>query len=341
MRHEVRTEAQRQGCVPAARDSVLVAHFHRTPLTALLDKQLLFVTGKGGVGKTTMTAALGRVAARQGRRVLLVEIDVDSSMGDLFGATVGFEPAPVESNLWACALDAESCMRAFVSRFVSSRRIADLLLRNRIARVFFESAPSVMEAVILDQLATLATKSSPAFDTILVDMPASGHAVKLLRVPRSMARMVAVGELADHLQRLASILEDERRCELVVVTLPEEMPVNETIELWDTLRRDLNIPLRHVIVNGLRRPDIRDEDIATVGELVASVGEGGARAAGSLLDALAIARHWRDEDAANVARLVAQVPATLLRVPFAFRKASDRALVDASANALQTQLVGA
>ena len=307
-------------------------------LTSLLDKQLLFVTGKGGVGKTTTAAALGRVAAGAGRRVLLVEIDVASSIGELYGARVGFEPTRIEGSLWACALDAESCMRAFVSRFVPSRRIADLLLKNRVARIFFESAPSVMEAVILDQLATLAAGTEQRFDAIVVDMPASGHAVKFLRVPRSMARMVGVGDLADHLRKLADLLEDPRRCELVVVTLPEEMPVNETIELWGTLQRDLKIPLRHVVVNGLRRPDVRDEDVSTIESLIDSVGEGGREAAAGLLDALAIAKHWRDEDAANVTRLAASVPATLLRVPYLFERESERALVEASALALRSQL---
>ena len=218
-------------------------------LTSLLDKQLLFVTGKGGVGKTTTAAALGRVAAGAGRRVLLVEIDVTSSIGELYGARVGFEPTRIEGSLWACALDAESCMRAFVSRFVPSRRIADLLLKNRVARIFFESAPSVMEAVILDQLATLPPGSSSALTRSSSTCPPA--VTPKFRVPRSMAWMVG-GATADHLRSRRparrpppvrpSSSRSPRRCRS---TRPSS--------LGDAPTRPQD-PARHVVVNGFGAP---------------------------------------------------------------------------------------
>lgn len=304
-------------------------------VTALLEKKLLFVTGKGGVGKTTLSAALGRLAAERGRRVLLVEVDEAASMGVLFDdQRVGFEPTEVAPNLWACALDAERSMEAFIRRFVSSRRIGDLILGNRVAQIFFRAAPSVLEAVVLDQLATLAASSDPGFDTIVVDLPASGHAVKFLRVPRSMARMVAVGELARHLEKLAQLLEDERHCEMVVVALPEEMPVNETIELVGIIRRELLIPVRHVVCNAVRAPELDEADVERVDALAASAGGTMDR----LRSALALGRFWRVEDAHHLERLREGVSATLLQTPFIFRPTSDTSLVQRVADALRAQL---
>ena len=306
-------------------------------MTSLLEKKLLFVTGKGGVGKTTLSAALGRLAAERGRRVLLVEVDEAASMGTLFdNKPVGFEPTQVAPNLWACALDAEASMEAFIRRFVSSRRVGDLILGNRVAQIFFRAAPSVLEAVVLDQLATLAASTNPAYDTIVVDLPASGHAVKFLRVPRSMARMVAVGELARHLEKLAGLLEDERHCEMVVVALPEEMPVNETIELVGIIRRELLIPVRHVVCNAVRAPELDEADVERVNALAASAGGTMDR----LCSALALGRFWRVEDARHLERLRDGISAKLLQTPFIFRPASDTSLVVRVADALRTQLAG-
>lgn len=304
-------------------------------MTALLDKKLLFVTGKGGVGKTTVSAALARLAASRGRRTLIVEVDSDSSMGRVFGVgEVGFEPRSIAPSLWACALDADACMEAFVHRFVPSRRVGDLILGNRVAQIFFHAAPSVLEAVVLDQLATLATEASPAYDTIVVDMPASGHAVKFLGVPRSMARMVSVGELAKHLQRLAELLEDERRCEMVVVALPEEMPVNETIELVGTIRRDLLIPVRHVVCNAVRDPELLEEDLERIDTLSGQAG-GGLEA---LQTAVALGRFWKQEDRAHLDRLRGGVSASVIPVPFQFQADSDVQLVQRIAESLGLEL---
>lgn len=304
-------------------------------VTALLDKKLLFVTGKGGVGKTTVSASLARLAASRGRRTLIVEVDADSSIERVFGVDkVGFTPTELGPNLFACALGADDCMEAFVHRFVPSRRVGDLILGNRVAQVFFQAAPSVLEAVVLDQLATLATESQPAYDTIVVDLPASGHAVKFLSVPRSMARMVAVGELARHLQRLAELLEDERKCEMVVVALPEEMPVNETIELVGTIRRDLLIPVRHVVCNAVRDPDLLAEDL----DRVTTLGEQAGGGLETLTTAVQLGRFWKQEDRAHLDRLRAGVSASVLSVPFQFRPDDDVQLVQCVADAMGQQL---
>lgn len=288
------------------------------------------------MGKTTISAALAMLMADNGRRVLLVELDTESSLKGVFGVDeIATEPTEIMPNISACVLDPNDCMQKFVQRFVPSKRVARLMLENKAAQIFFHSAPSVREAVILDQLAELADIDDDRFDVVVVDMPASGHAVKLLSVPRSMGRMVAVGDLADHLKKLAAMLEDEHHAELVVVALPEEMPVNETIELVTTARDVLRVPLRHVVVNGVREPSVTNADVALVEEMAVSLGPGASTAMGSLVDGLRLASFWRTDDAQQVARLRSSVRAKVCETPFVFRPTDDRSLVRTAADALR------
>lgn len=308
------------------------------PLASLLDKRLLFVTGKGGVGKTTLAAAIARLAAERGRKVLLVEVDTQPSMGRLFGdRPVGFAPTPMEHGIWACNLTGMESMDAFVRRFVPSRRVADLILANRVARIFFESAPSVLEAVILDQLGTLLAQQNPRFDLVVVDLPASGHAVTLLNVPRAMNAMVRVGELAQQMKRLADLIAHPDQTELILVSLPEEMSINETMELWHRARRDVATPVHRIIVNGERRPEILPSDVADL-ESIRPWADAAPDSFDRIVHGVSIGAWWRQRDRENVERLAAELPATIHRLPFIYSKVEERDLVERVAGSLHTEL---
>ena len=302
---------------------------------SLLEKQLIFVTGKGGVGKTAAAAAIGRLLADSGRRTLVCELDADPAMGRIFGEDVGFEPTRVAPKLFACNLTGDDSMRAFVERFVPSRRVAGLILKNKVASIFFRSAPSVMEAVILDRLSTLATESAPAYDSIVVDLPASGHAVTFLNVPKSMAKMVSVGELADHLRRIASLIANPAKSEVVIVSLPDEMAINESLELWRKLHASVDTPTRTVVVNGVRAPSLRDEDVERVRALHEASPEAGF---GPLLSGLKLGAYWKNEDVRNVERLAASIDGSVVTIPFVFDKADEKELVDRVADGLRSRL---
>jgi len=296
-----------------------------------LEKKLIFVTGKGGVGKTTVVASLATLAAERGRRTLIAEVDTDPATARIFGEQrVGFEPQQVAPGLFACNLAAEESLRAFVRRFVPGQKIADLILKNRVANIFFRAAPSVMEAVTLDRLAQLVTDRDQVFDTIVVDLPASGHAVTFLNVPKSMARMIAVGELAQHLRRIARLVSDPRRTEVVVVSLPDEIVVNETIELWRKLKASVDTPVRTTIVNGIRTPPLRPEDL----DCVAGLPEPPER----LLATVKLGLYWKTEDERNRRRLEESVDGRVITTPFVFDKQSDADLVARMVDALRPRL---
>jgi len=306
---------------------------------SIIDKRLVFVTGKGGVGKTTVSAAIARLAVRRGKRVLICEINTDPSMTRIFGSdAIGFAPRQVDPGIWACNLTGQESMRAFVRRFVPSRRVADLIMSNRVANVFFQSAPSVMEAVILDQLCTLLNQSKPSFDLLIVDLPASGHAVTFLNVPRSMTEMVRVGDLAAHMRTLATLLADPAQSELLLVTLPEEMSVNETLELLVRARAEVETPLRTVVVNGERLPDLESHDPSNITTAASTIRSGEvdplADAVDRVAHAVALGAYWRERDRENTARLEERDDIDLQRVPFYFHKVDERELVERVADAI-------
>lgn len=302
---------------------------------SLLEKKLIFVTGKGGVGKTATTAALGRLLSENGRRTLICELDTDAAMGRIFGSKVGFEPTRVAPKLFACNITGDRSMRSFVERFVPSRRFAGLILKNKVANIFFNSAPSVMEAVILDRLAQLATESTPEFDTIVVDLPASGHAVTFLNVPKSMARMVSVGELAEHLRKVARLLSDPGKSEVVIVSLPDEMAINESLELWRKLHANVDTPARTVVVNGVRAPSLRDEDVERVKDLHSENPDAGFA---PLLEGLRLGAYWKGEDVRNVERLKHSIDGEVVSTAFIFDKENERDLVDRLSDTLRQRL---
>lgn len=306
----------------------------------LLDKRLLFLTGKGGVGKTTTSAAIARLAAERGKRVLVCEIDTEPYMGRLFGEhAIGFEPTRVAQNIYAASLIGMECMRKFVARFVPGRRVADLIMKNRVARIFFEAAPSVMEAVIFDEIAALATAHKPAFDLVIVDLPASGHAVTFLNVPKSMVEMVRVGELAKRMRTLAELIADPTKTELLLVSLPEEMSVNETLELWQKAKDTVDAPLRSVIVNGARHPGLQRLDYD---ELIALQGRAPdasqAQAVSRLAYGVGLGLFWDKMDAENIQRLRDSIDGNVVEVPYVFHKKSEPDLVQKVASTLAEHL---
>ncbi|MBA2663966.1 MAG: ArsA family ATPase [Bradymonadaceae bacterium] len=227
----------------------------------LHENRLIFVTGKGGVGKSTVTAALGQALANQGRRTLILETDTYSAMEDLFNfRSSGLKPVKLGPNLWASNLLAEDCFIATLRRFVPSERVARAIINNRVARVFFKAAPSVNEVTILDQVRVFFEETEggrPRFDHVIVDLPASGHAVTFLNVPATMSGMMrGLGPIAKMAMQVSDIIKDERTTAVVAVCLPEEMPVNETIELSENLRTIIGRPLTLAMVNMVHRPPL-------------------------------------------------------------------------------------
>jgi anion-transporting ArsA/GET3 family ATPase len=197
--------------------------------------QLLFVTGKGGVGKTTVAAALARQLAAQRKRVLLVETAAERSVAALFGgAELGAEPVEMEARLAGVRIDSRALVESYFRRLLRLPFLANRLFASGTFRAVTAAAPGVTEFVILDHLQQWTepgrlTRRAP-YDAVIVDGPASGHAVRLLRTPSQLARLVPRGPIGSSVARLQALLDDHSRTRVVVVAIPDEMAVTEALE---------------------------------------------------------------------------------------------------------------
>ncbi len=221
-------------------------------MASLLDKRLVLVTGKGGTGKTTVGIALGLAATRAGRRTLVCEVAGQERMSRVFRRTgVGFTETELADGLFGLSIDPDRSLQEYLAQQVGSRTLSGILFHNRVFQYLAAAAPGVRE------LATLATaweRAQPGrhpWDLVILDAPAIGHALGMLRTPRTYRDIARVGPVRRQADKIDSFLHDPGRTAVVVVALPEEMPVNETLEFRDALDEQLGMRVDAVVVNGL------------------------------------------------------------------------------------------
>jgi anion-transporting ArsA/GET3 family ATPase len=222
---------------------------------ALLDRRLLVVTGKGGVGKSTVAAALALLAAREGKRVLVCEVNAQERVAPLLGAPLaGDAIAEALPHVFTVNVTPARAMREYGIQVLRFRAIYEAVFENRLVRYFLKAIPSLAELVMLGKILHEARRvegGRPSWDLVIVDAPATGHAVQLLRVPSALLETVPGGPLRKDAQWMHDLLVDPARTALAIVTLPEEMPVNEAIELDAQVRSVLGIARAALFVNAM------------------------------------------------------------------------------------------
>ncbi|MEW5738377.1 MAG: ArsA family ATPase [Myxococcota bacterium] len=219
------------------------------------DKRLIVVTGKGGVGKTTLSAALGLKSARAGRRTLICEVNTQERVTALLGKTpVGPEVTAVDENLWCVNARPQEAMREYALMILKFESIYNAVFENRLVRYFLRFIPSLQELVLLGKilfhLKEKRPDGSPRFDQIIVDAPATGHAITFLSVPQVLLDTIPPGAMASEVTWMRDSLVDRATSAVVLVSLPEELPVNETLELHEALAKRVKMHPRLVVLNG-------------------------------------------------------------------------------------------
>ncbi len=224
----------------------------------LVDKQLLLVTGKGGVGKSALTATLGRALAAAGQRVLALEIDPRENLHQLLDVPPsGGEVIPVEGSLYLQNLKPLEVLDWLVEQQVKIGFLVSRIKQSAIYQRFAEGAPGLAEMSIIGHALRLVegeVPKTPAFDTVVLDAPATGHGIYLLKAARLFQQTIGEGPVAEIARRAADFVADGDRCGVVVVTLAEEMPVQEALELRCSLEEELGRAPDLLVVNGLYPP---------------------------------------------------------------------------------------
>ncbi len=237
-------------------------------MSGLLDRRLLLVTGKGGVGKSTVAASLALRLAAAGLRTLLCEVNAGGRLGRMLGhPEVGPDVTPVEANLSMVDLQPDAAMREYVLSKIRLERVYRAVFENRMVRYFLRFIPALAETVMLGKVAWHVRQWPDApggFDRIVVDLPATGHALTLLGVPRSLLSALPSGPMATEAGWMHDLLTDPVVTSAVLVSLPEELPVNETLELAQALRGDLKIGVGAVVLNQAVRSRFGAADVAAV-----------------------------------------------------------------------------
>lgn len=303
-------------------------------LPSPLDRRLVLVTGKGGVGKSSVAAALALAASRLGRRTLVCEVNAPERVAPLLGAPAsGSTIREVAPGLSTVNVTPDEAMREYGLQVLKFRTIYEAVFENRVVRYFLRVVPSLAELVMLGKILNEVRSQEggrPRWDLVIVDAPSTGHAVQLLRTPAALLDTVPPGPLRRDAQWMHELLVDPAVTALALVTLPEEMPVNEAIDLDQQVRDLLGIPRGALIVNAVPEPRFQPAER----ELLA-VRQDDPPPLGPAARAGAIQALRADLAARQVARARAAIDLPVLVLPLLLSPRWDRAAVETLSEALE------
>lgn len=245
----------------------------------LFDKRLVFVMGKGGVGKSTVAIALGLAAAKRGKRTIVCEVSSQENASRAFKkSSVGFNEVKISDNLWAISLDPDESMREYLLLQLKVRAMRDLLVRSKIFTYLAAATPGLKELVAMGKVWELAqtdrkVKKASNYDLVIVDAPATGHGVGFLQTPRTFANIAKVGPVHSQAVEIDKFITDHDTTGVAIVALPEEMPVNESAMLSRQLIDEVGVEVDRVYMNAMY-PTRFDSDDASKLSRVLEITEG-------------------------------------------------------------------
>ncbi|MGH2752998.1 MAG: ArsA family ATPase [Actinomycetota bacterium] len=218
-----------------------------------LHPRIIIVSGKGGVGKTTVSASLALVAARSGRRVCIAEVDRRGTLPKLFGGgEVGYEPRELAPGVWGMNIVPDEALAEYLNVQYHMKRVARIFSSTHFVDFITATAPGLKDILVLGKIWYLEQgRHGPHFDTIIVDAPAAGHMLTFLSAPMGLSDAVRVGPVQRQAEWLVQMLQDEHRTRVHLVTIAEEMPISETIETSQALEARIKINTGCVFANAI------------------------------------------------------------------------------------------
>jgi Mrp family chromosome partitioning ATPase len=286
---------------------------------SLLDRSFILVAGKGGVGRTTVSAALARAAVARGRRVLLAQMDSPERLTRMLGAPVpvGPEVVAVDRRLDAVNMTAKSALHEYGVMVLRYEAVYRALFENRAVRGFLGAIPGLDAYAMLGKAwwhTTQISEGRPKYDLIIVDGPASGHAVRMLSIPQAILETVPKGPLARDAAAMRGLFTDASRSAILMVTLAEDLPARETSVLARQAR-ELAMPLGPLVVNAVPSPQFGAPALGNLLDSLHTPGVSPPRPLAGILDGARLLRQWRQDAEVVLTRLRVDPGLPLVELP--------------------------
>lgn len=316
----------------------------------LLNRRLLLVTGKGGVGKSTLAASLALAGSRIGRRTCLVEVEGRQAFSSIFStAQWDFTEREFRPGLFGLSIDPEASLTEYLSMFYGAQRITRLVAKTPAVEFATQAAPGIKDVLLIGKVKEIERRREPdgrfTYDLIVVDAPPTGRIVNFLAAPDATTELVNVGPVRQQAQTVIDMLTDSRRTAVLLATLLEEMPVTETAESIAALR-DLGVPLGPVLINRALQPAMDQAalkrlpgmDAAAVTKALEGMADVTPAAAQALLDAGARHASRLDLAAAMRQRVADEIDLPAVELPFVANALKPVEIVEEIADTLQETL---
>ncbi len=215
-------------------------------LNHLLERRLLIISGKGGVGKTTLSLALGFLAAERGKKTIIAEVNSEEQIAHLLERPpIGYSERELLPNLWGMNIEPHQSFQEYVLLQIKFRSLYKAVFENKYVRHFIDATPGLADLMCIGKVYDLTRR----YDLVILDAPATGHGIALLEIPSIVSSAVRVGPLKTDADKIESLLHDPEATQALLVTLPEEMPVSEALEMNQALTEKLRLPLGPVFLN--------------------------------------------------------------------------------------------
>ena len=301
-----------------------------------VDRRLHFVVGKGGVGKTTVAAALALTLVRNGRRTLAVEMDA----GGRLAAVLAGAPE-VGERLQVIAVDGRAALEEYLGLIIPVKRLLSTIFSSRIYQYFVAAAPGLKELMTVGKIWYEATREEggrPVWDAVVVDAPATGHSLQYLRMPQAARETFGAGLVQREATRVVELLQDPTSTAVHIVTLAEDMPVTETLEAHAQITGPLGLPLGAVVVNRMHHGHFAPELVARVERAAATAGAGERAILRAVAERATEESGWATINAQQVERLRGALGATpIVELPFLFTEEFGSAELDVLSQAFEKE----